>query len=59
MAKQMVRPQPCGAMTCDQLGHDRMWWVIEKELRKENRTMWSISHMKDQQRGAGLMVQWV
>ena len=55
--KQMVRSQPRGAMTCDQLGHDRMRWVIEKKLRKESITMWSVGHMGGLQCDTGMMVQ--
>ena len=56
MVKQMVRSQPHGMMACDRVGHDRTRWVIEKELKKGNRTMWSIGNMEGLQHGAGPMV---
>ena len=46
MAKHMVRSRSHGVMTCDQSGCERMGWVKEKRLRKENVTMWSIGHME-------------
>ena len=55
----MVKSRPCGVMTCDRSGHERMHWVKEKRLRKENITMWSIGHMGGLQHGTGPMVQWV
>ena len=59
MVKQMVRPLLCGVMARDQSAHDRAHQVIEKELRKGNKTTWSVGHMEDLQYGARPMVQWV